>query len=147
MLMPYYIFRWYFTCHWSGRSELVASVQGRWKRSIPSRTHSFGSVSNTVRVRRGINFVQSWRLFFAKQYFRREAMKQSILSDTTNTCTLNNKKQSKKPSASSILLNCGKKSHQRREKHRKSHSKCISLNMDTLRWHYRDYLNNRLVLM
>ncbi|RWS06301.1 MAGUK p55 subfamily member 5-like protein [Dinothrombium tinctorium] len=47
---------------------------------------------------------------------QREAMKQSILSDK-NTATMNYKNRNhKKTSASSILLNCGKRSHHRRKK-------------------------------
>lgn len=56
--------------------------------------------------------------------FRREAMKQSILQDSNNTAALNYKNRSnKKSSASSLLLNCGKRSQNKRKKHRKSQSK------------------------
>ncbi|XP_054157863.1 protein PALS1-like isoform X2 [Oppia nitens] len=54
---------------------------------------------------------------------QRETMKQSVLNDSTNISTINSKNRqnnNKKTSASSLLLNCGKKSVHRKKKHRKS---------------------------
>ena len=62
-------------------------------------------------------------IWFLSTNNRRETMKQSILSDSTNTSTLNSKnRHNKKTSASALLLNCGKKSTHRKKKNRKSQS-------------------------
>ena len=53
-------------------------------------------------------------------------MKQSILQDSTNTATYKYKNRgNKKSSASSFLLNCGKRSHNKRKKNPFSQSKSI----------------------
>ncbi|XP_074601259.1 MAGUK p55 family member stardust [Brevipalpus obovatus] len=52
---------------------------------------------------------------------QREAMQQSMFLDSNNTSARNYKNQAnKKTSASSILFNCGKRSHSRRKKSKKS---------------------------